>query len=47
MKYEKPELVALGSALDSVQGTNKPAPTGFDAEYDSHTMTATAYEADE
>lgn len=47
MKYEKPELVALGSAVDSVQSAKKPAPTGFDAEYNSHNMTATAYEADE
>jgi hypothetical protein len=47
MKYEKPTLVVLGSAIDAVLGANKPAVHGIDQEFDSNNMTPTAYEADE
>ena len=46
MKYEKPEVVALGSALVSVQASNKPAVNIHDNDL-GNGYTATAYEADE
>ncbi|MGO9520065.1 MAG: hypothetical protein ACLPND_23760 [Candidatus Korobacteraceae bacterium] len=44
MKYSKPEVVVLGSALDFVQSVNKPNPNIHDTFKD---LTASAYEADE
>jgi hypothetical protein len=44
MKYEKPEVVAVGSALAAVQAHGKPMSGNWDnIEY----LTTTAYEADE
>lgn len=47
MKYQKPEVVVLGSALSSVQGVNKPNAGLGDIPRHNPTMTPTAYEADE
>jgi hypothetical protein len=44
MKYEKPIVVANGSALACVQITLKPSRNLFDVD---SKQTATAYEADE
>jgi len=44
MKYEKPEVVVIGSALACVQTANKPSPALSDS---NSKQTATAYEADE
>jgi hypothetical protein len=46
MKYEKPEVVVLGSASSSVQTANKPHPRIWDNELGDG-YTAPAYEADE
>jgi hypothetical protein len=43
MKYEKPEIVALGTACTAVQGVSKP---GIDLD-NMHRPTTPAYEADE
>jgi hypothetical protein len=42
MKYEKPELVVLSSAVEAVQSSQKNGNAG-----DNNTRTAPAYEADE
>jgi hypothetical protein len=45
MKYEKPELVRIASALEAVQNlSDKTQTTAFDG---SHDCSATAYAADE
>jgi len=44
MKYEKPEIVFLGSALEAVQGAGKGSHTKDTGE---STHTPPAYEADE
>jgi hypothetical protein len=44
MKYEHPEIVALGSAMDAIQG-GKPNADILDG--DDPKATETAYEADE
>lgn len=42
MKYEKPEVVALSSAIEAVQSSHKNGNAG-----DNNTHTVPAYEADE
>jgi len=46
MKYEKPELVEMGSAVQSVRGTAKPPESDLDSSTGDRT-TISAYEADE
>ena len=46
MKYEKPELVPLGSAVSAVQIMRKPDPGVKDTALHEG-FTANAYEADE
>jgi hypothetical protein len=46
MRYEKPSVAALGSAMMSVRSSSKPAPNIHDNELGSG-YTAAAYEADE
>jgi hypothetical protein len=47
MKYEKPVVVLLGCALQSVQNNEKPNETGVDSIFTDESMTPTAYQADE
>ena len=46
MKYEKPELIEMGPAVECVQGPEKPHAGVFDNVYGPD-ITADAYEADE
>lgn len=49
MNYTKPEIVAIESALDSIQGSlNKSAMIAPDAQHPTQLVaTSAAYEADE
>jgi hypothetical protein len=47
MKYEKPELIALGSATDAIQGVGKGYNSTPDLVIDPPNHTNGAYEADE
>jgi hypothetical protein len=47
MRYQKPEVVVLGSALGFVQAVNKPKHGLGDIPRQNPTMTPNAYEADE
>jgi len=47
MKYQKPEVVVLGSALGFVQAVHKPKFGLGDIPRNDPTMTPNAYEADE
>jgi hypothetical protein len=44
MRYEKPELAVLASAVDAVQGSSNKIPTHTDA---TDVASPAAYEADE
>ncbi len=44
MKYEKPEVVTLASAVDAIQGVNKQSNVIVDS---PTKLTTNAYEADE
>ena len=44
MKYEKPELTCLGSAVATIQASQKAPVAQVDVE---HEQTISAYEADE
>ena len=44
MTYEKPEVVCLASAVEAIQGGNKPSTVIQDSPHD---LTVNAYEADE
>lgn len=46
MRYEKPEITAMGPAMKCVQGSEKPQPGVFDNLL-GRGITADAYEADE
>ena len=46
MKYEKPEIVNVGTALSSVKSGQVPKPNGMQLD-SSHQITNGAYEADE
>ncbi len=47
MKYTKPELLLIGSALSTVQGVDKPQQTFLDHRTGKMNATIGAYEADE
>jgi hypothetical protein len=47
MKYTKPELVLVESALRTIQGIPKPTVGSFDAPKNDYTATLNGYEADE
>lgn len=46
MKYVKPEVVVLASAVDAIQSTGIQKPTGMHLDSPVR-LTVTAYEADE
>ena len=46
MKYVKPEVVPVGTALAAVQGSGKPKPIQLDSD-NVRNCTHPAYEADE
>lgn len=45
MRYEKPELVVLGTAAGRIQGEKNEAY--FDSDLEAHYPSSAAYEADE
>jgi hypothetical protein len=47
MKYAKPEIRLIESAIRTVQGIPKPTQGLFDAPLENYTLTVNAYEADE
>jgi hypothetical protein len=49
MKYDKPEVTALGTAIASVKGTGKDVDMPHDGQFnpDVYETTISAYEADE
>ncbi len=46
MKYAKPEIVLVQSALAAIQGSGKPQPINLDSNH-VRNCTSPAYEADE